>query len=49
MVHPNASALTMITLTVNGTQYEADLEPDTPLLWALREAVSLTGTNSDAA
>jgi aerobic-type carbon monoxide dehydrogenase small subunit (CoxS/CutS family) len=25
----------MITLTVNGTQYRVDLEPDTPLLWAL--------------
>jgi isoquinoline 1-oxidoreductase alpha subunit len=34
----------MITLTVNGTQHEIDLEPDTPLLWALRDAVGLTGT-----
>ena len=34
----------MITLTVNGTQYQVDLEPDTPLLWALRDAVGLTGT-----
>jgi len=34
----------MITLTVNGTQHEVDLEPDTPLLWALRDAVGLTGT-----
>ena len=34
----------MITLTVNGTQHQIDLEPDTPLLWALRDAVGLTGT-----
>jgi isoquinoline 1-oxidoreductase subunit alpha len=34
----------MITLTVNGTQHDIDLEPDTPLLWALRDAVGLTGT-----
>jgi isoquinoline 1-oxidoreductase alpha subunit len=34
----------MITLTVNGTQHTIDLEPDTPLLWALRDAVELTGT-----
>jgi isoquinoline 1-oxidoreductase alpha subunit len=34
----------MITLTVNGTQHQVDLEPDTPLLWALRDAIGLTGT-----
>jgi aerobic-type carbon monoxide dehydrogenase small subunit (CoxS/CutS family) len=34
----------MITIAVNGTQHELDLEPDTPLLWALRDAVGLTGT-----
>ena len=34
----------MITLMVNGTQHQVDLEPDTPLLWALRDAVGLTGT-----
>jgi isoquinoline 1-oxidoreductase alpha subunit len=34
----------MITLTINGTQHTIDLEPDTPLLWALRDAVGLTGT-----
>jgi isoquinoline 1-oxidoreductase alpha subunit len=31
-------------LTVNGTPCELDLEPDTPLLWALREQAALTGT-----
>jgi isoquinoline 1-oxidoreductase alpha subunit len=34
----------MITLTINGTQHQIDLEPDTPLLWAIRDAVGLTGT-----
>jgi isoquinoline 1-oxidoreductase subunit alpha len=34
----------MITLTVNGIQHDVDLEPDTPLLWALRDAIGLTGT-----
>ena len=34
----------MIRLTVNGKAYDVDVEPDTPLLWALRENVGLTGT-----
>ncbi len=34
----------MITLTINGTQHQVDLEPDTPLLWAIRDGVGLTGT-----
>jgi len=34
----------MITISVNGKQHQVDLEPDTPLLWALRDAVGLTGT-----
>jgi len=34
----------MITLTVNGTQHQLELEPDTPLLWALRDGVGLSGT-----
>lgn len=34
----------MITLTVNGKQHRIDVPPDTPLLWALREGVGLTGT-----
>jgi isoquinoline 1-oxidoreductase alpha subunit len=34
----------MITLTINGTPHQLDLEPDTPLLWAIRDAVGLTGT-----
>lgn len=34
----------MLKLAVNGATYEIDVEPDTPLLWALREQVRLTGT-----
>ena len=34
----------MITITVNGQSHDIDLEDDTPLLWALRDAIGLTGT-----
>ena len=32
------------TLLVNNIQYSVDVEPDTPLLWVLRDSVGLTGT-----
>ena len=31
-------------LTINGKQHDIEVEPDTPLLWAIREQVGLTGT-----
>jgi isoquinoline 1-oxidoreductase subunit alpha len=34
----------MVRLTVNGKGYDVDADPSTPLLWALREQVGLTGT-----
>ena len=34
----------MIRLNVNGTDHEVDVDPDTPLLWVLREDLELTGT-----
>ncbi len=34
----------MATLTINREPIEYNLDPDTPLLWALREASNLTGT-----
>ena len=34
----------MITLLVNGKQFNVDVEPEMPLLWALRDSVGLTGT-----
>jgi isoquinoline 1-oxidoreductase alpha subunit len=33
-----------ITITVNGQERSIDVEPDTPLLWAIRETLGLTGT-----
>lgn len=33
-----------ITLKVNGAVHSLDLSPDMPLLWALRDALNLTGT-----
>jgi len=34
----------MIILNVNGTEYSLDIEPDMPLLWAIREEAGLRGT-----
>src|SRR5262249_3086520 len=34
----------MIPVTINGKRYNLDLPPDTPLLWALRDELGLTGT-----
>jgi aerobic-type carbon monoxide dehydrogenase small subunit (CoxS/CutS family) len=31
-------------LTINGTDHEVDVEPETPLLWVLRDTIGLTGT-----
>jgi isoquinoline 1-oxidoreductase subunit alpha len=35
---------TMITLTVNGNKHQLDMEPETPLLWVVRDELGLTGT-----
>jgi isoquinoline 1-oxidoreductase subunit alpha len=34
----------MRLLSINGRSYEVDVEPDTPLLWVLRDTIGLTGT-----
>lgn len=34
----------MIKLSVNGTEHELDLDPNMPLLWAIRDHIGLTGT-----
>jgi len=34
----------MARLTINGTVHDLTLDPDTPLLWAIREWIGLTGT-----
>src|SRR5688572_25394610 len=33
-----------ITITVNGRTHSLDVEADTPLLWAIRDTLGLTGT-----
>ena len=34
----------MVKLYVNGKTYAVETDPDTPLLWVLREHLGLTGT-----
>jgi isoquinoline 1-oxidoreductase alpha subunit len=34
----------MVAVSVNGQSHEVDVEPDTPLLWVLRDTIGLTGT-----
>jgi len=34
----------MVRLTINGNSIEVNVDPSTPLLWAIREQVGLTGT-----
>src|SRR3982750_3210655 len=34
----------MANIIVNGTRHQIDVEPETPLLWVLREELNLTGT-----
>ena len=34
----------MITLNLNGTEHQLDVDADTPLLWAIRDHAGLTGT-----
>ena len=33
-----------ITITVNGQRHSIDVEADSPLLWAIRDTIGLTGT-----
>ncbi|NDA48417.1 MAG: (2Fe-2S)-binding protein [Alphaproteobacteria bacterium] len=33
-----------ISVNVNGKSHDLDVEPDTPLLWVLRDTIGLTGT-----
>jgi isoquinoline 1-oxidoreductase subunit alpha len=34
----------MVTLNINGKVHDIEVEPDTPLLWVIREQIGLTGT-----
>jgi isoquinoline 1-oxidoreductase subunit alpha len=44
MAQTPASATTTVTLTVNGEPRTFTGDPETPLLWVLRDAFTLTGT-----
>ena len=37
----------LIDVSVNGKSHRADVEPDTPLLWVIRDATGLPGTKFD--
>jgi isoquinoline 1-oxidoreductase subunit alpha len=41
---PFRGSFPMTTLDINGRQFEADAEPDTPLLWVLRDHLGMTGS-----
>jgi isoquinoline 1-oxidoreductase alpha subunit len=34
----------MVKLTINGKPHDVDVDPDTPLLWVIREWIGMTGT-----
>jgi isoquinoline 1-oxidoreductase alpha subunit len=34
----------MVTLNINGKDTQVDADPDTPILWALRDTLGMTGT-----
>ena len=34
----------MVTLNINKKSYDVDIDPDMPLLWALRDVIGLVGT-----
>ncbi len=34
----------MISLTINNKAYNVDVDPETPLLWVLRDSIGLVGT-----
>lgn len=36
--------MAVYNLQVNGRRYQADVEPDTPILWVLRDHLGLVGT-----
>ncbi|QHV94971.1 MULTISPECIES: (2Fe-2S)-binding protein [Spirosoma] len=36
--------MAIFKLQVNGRSYQADVDPDTPLLWVLRDSLGLVGT-----
>ena len=43
-IRQDPTETSMLTLNVNGTRHQVDVDPDTPLLWVLRDTLRLTGT-----
>ena len=39
-----ARRIGMATLSINGQRHDVDVEPDTPLLWVLRDTLGMVGT-----
>src|SRR5258707_4115205 len=44
MVLRGKGGTAMVSLNLNAKSYQADVDPRTPLLWVLRDAIGLTGT-----
>lgn len=44
MIHHLHHRMTKLSLTVNGQNKKIDVDPQMPLLWAIRDFVGLTGT-----
>ncbi|WP_339657832.1 (2Fe-2S)-binding protein [uncultured Maribacter sp.] len=36
--------MAIFNLNINGTQHEVDVDPNTPMLWVLRDHINLVGT-----
>ncbi|MBD1207653.1 MAG: (2Fe-2S)-binding protein [Ignavibacteria bacterium] len=36
--------MALLTLTINKQSYKVDVDPETPLLWVIRDEVNMTGT-----
>ena len=42
--HQSLEGMLMVALIINNVSHQLDIEPDTPLLWVLRDELGLTGT-----
>ncbi len=44
MFHPISKNMAVFNLTINGESKQVDVDPDTPMLWVLRDELDLVGT-----
>ncbi|BCH16535.1 (2Fe-2S)-binding protein [Mesorhizobium sp. L-2-11] len=44
LAFPRTKKVKAMELTINGSTFQVDVEPDTPLLWVLRDTLGMTGT-----